>query len=191
MPPVATNAAPSTLEDVIGQCRDAFRAEGNPIDFLIGEGHLEGFGVGKPPRVIFIPDKKGKLGPPIEMGGAASMFHGCDVAVRAAESGDDLSRLGAVQRLADLVIAHVSVATTGRVTWEDIGEDSPLKTDAYGADMAFRFTYRRDIRHEAKRWALAAAVVDTSPPFSPTAPHAAHGTEPTTFDVATVPQEPS
>jgi len=164
MPAVTTKAPPSKLSTVIGQIRDAFDAMGDtgPGIVMVGKQYLEDFGVGSGPRILFVPDAKGKWGPPREMSNAASVTHSCDVYIRAPESGDELTRLDAAEALADRVIGMLKVAGTGGTEGGDYADDSPTDVDAYGADIALSFTYRRDVRHDPKRWGLPAPDADAS-----------------------------
>lgn len=165
MPAVASvhAAPPSTLAVVLGQVVDAFQAIGDATPIMIGKKYLDDFGVGSAPRVVFVPEVRGKIGPPIEMGNPCSIAHSCNVLVRGAEDGSDLGRFDAAYALGDLVIDLIATAATGRLEWGDFVDDSPTPVDAYGADLALSFTYTRDVRHNARRWALPAAAADTSP----------------------------
>ncbi len=157
------HANPSTLTTVIGQVKDAFEAMGNATPILIGKKYLDDFGVGSAPRVLFVPEAGGgKVGPPIEMGNAASVIHSCNVFVRAEESGDDVGRFDRAYALGDLVIDCIHTAAPGRVEFGSFEDDSPTDADAYGADLAFSFLYARDVRHDTARWSLPAADDDTS-----------------------------
>lgn len=188
MPPIATqNAAPSNLAAVIGQVGDALGALADATPCMIGKHYLEHFGAGSPPRVLFVPETRGKVGPPTELGFTASITHACDVFVRGPESGDDLGRFDAAYALGDLVIDLIQTAGTGRIEWTDYADGSPTNVDAFGADLAFSFTYTRNVRHDARRWALPAATADTStkvPNVPPGVPSSG-----ATIDVTTVPQE--
>jgi hypothetical protein len=161
-------ANPSTLGDLIYQVKQAFSKMGDATPILVGKAYLttnkEGqTGIGNPPRVVFAPEAlsgSGKIQPPQEMGKAASMVHSCIVYVRAKESGDDIDRWKAVYSLADRVIDCIQVAGTGRVEWLSLDSGSPIDSDGFGAELVFGFTYRRDIHHDAARWALPAADAD-------------------------------
>lgn len=163
MPALAPqNAAPSTLADVLRQVIGAFQEMGNATPILVGRKYLEDFGVGAPPRVLFAPEPAGKVRGPVEMGSAASIVHSCDVFIRGAESGDDVGRFDKAYELADLVIGCLSVAASGRIEWGAYADSSPTDVDAYGAEVALRFTYARDVRHSPLRWALDPATADGS-----------------------------
>lgn len=184
MPPITQgNAPPSTLADLIGQVKDAFDAMGDSTPIMVGSQFLKELGVGSAPRVVFVPEPKGKIGPPIEMGNAASVTHSCDVFVRASESGDDIARLVAAYALSDLVIDCIQTGGTGRVEWGDYADDSPTDVDAYGADIALSFTYKRDVLHSPALWSLPAPGADTSgaiPHPPPGVPASSVGIRPTT-----------
>lgn len=154
---------PSTLATVIGQVRAAFGDMGDATTIMIGKAYLSQNGVGSGPRVLFVPEQRpGRIGPPMKMGNAASISHGCMVYVRAPETGDDLTRLDTAILLADRVIDCVATAAPGRIAWGDYGDDSPTDNDAFGADIELAFSYRRDIRHDEARWSLPPAVADNA-----------------------------
>lgn len=158
------STTPSTLADVIQQVADALQAMGNAVPVQVGAHYMAHFGVGSAPTVLFIPDVSGTVGPPQEMGNAASVSHGCRVLVAAGETGTDVDRFRAAYALADLVIDCLSTAATGRITWGTWADDSPTTVDAFGAAMAFAFVYRRDVPHAASRWRLPAASTTTVAP---------------------------
>lgn len=157
---------PSTLADVLRQVTEALSLMADATPVMIGDRYLEQNGVGGPPRVVFFPEPAGpgRVMPPIEMGNAASVMHSCNVFVRAAEGGDDLTRYEAAYALADAVIDLVSTAASGRVEWGTWLGDPPSKVDGPGADVAFSFTFRRDVQHNAARWALPPATNNTAAP---------------------------
>lgn len=179
----SSHAAPSNLGDVLAHVRDLFRAAGNATPIMVGKKYLSDFGIGKPPRVLFVPDVDGAMGPPIEHGNPASDTHGCDVYVRAAETGDDIQRFRAAFALKGHVVDAVKRAASGRIEWRGkSGDDSPLVVDAHGADLTFGFAYQRDLRHGAI-WALGPGTADglpapdESPPFDPLKPAALSSTD--------------
>lgn len=163
MPVAYGHAPPSTLADVLGQVIDAFGAVGDATPIMIGKHYLESFGTGSPPRVLFVPEPDGEMGPPTEMGYAASDTHSCDVYVRGAESGTDLGRFVAAYALKGRVVTAVRRAASGRLEFRKrSGDASPANVDAYGAELAFSFVYTRDIPHDAAIRALPAADADTT-----------------------------
>lgn len=187
MPLVSDLAPPSTLADVLAQVRDAFDAMGDATPIMVGEQYLEA-GVGSDRRVVFVPESRGKIGPPIEMGNPASVTHSCDVYVRAADSADDFDRLKEVYALADLVIGLLVTAATGRISWGEYADGSPTDVPAYGAELVFSFTYQRDIRSAAKRWSLPAAATSGAP-WTPQPPQAGDAAAEVELVVTTTPKE--
>jgi hypothetical protein len=177
--------APSNLGEVLRFMVDAFAFIGDATPIEIGAQYIPHFGAGSAPRVLFVPEKKGKIEPPIEAGNAASMVHSCDVAVRFAEDGSDAGRFDGTYRLADRVIDGIDRACAGRVEWGDLRDNSPLNVDGLGADLVFSFTYRRDIRHGAI-WALPADLTTPAPAFNPLAPNAEPAVDVTIAPTATV-----
>jgi len=158
------STTPGTLADVIQQVVDAFSAMGNATPIQVGAHYMRHFGVGSAPTVLFIPDVSGSIGPPQEMGAAASVSHGCRVVVAAGEGSTDVDRFRAVYALADLVIDCLSTACAGRIVWGAWADVSPTTADAFGAAMAFAFVYRRDVPHASARWRLPAASTSTLVP---------------------------
>lgn len=191
MPPITPdNAKPSRLSDVLRQVRDAFDAAGIATPVQVGAEFRAQFGVGSGPRVLFVPEVRGNLQDPIDMGMAASMGHGCDLYLRAdVETDDDFARFDSVCDLADFVIDCIHTAAAGRITWGECADDSPVKTDTgMGIGLALHFEYRRDIRHDARRWVadiitaqgyragLMTPEADASTPFLSSAPGATYAT---------------
>jgi hypothetical protein len=178
---------PGTLADVIQQVAQALSKMGFATPVQVGRQYRSQFGAGVGPKVLFVPDASGSNGPPIDQGKAASHFHGCDVFVRGKESGEDIDRFVQTYTLHDLVVACIAVACTGRIEWGEASDDSPLMTDGAGAGLGFRFTYRRDIRHEPKRWALPPA--DASATDTTYDPPDGDGSGTATFTPTTVPKD--
>lgn len=186
---VRQNAPPSTLADVIGQVKDAFGAMGDATPIEVGAKFLEDLGVGSAPRVVFVPEAKGKIGAPQEMGGPASIAHGCDIYVRGAESGDDIERFRAAYALGDKVISCVATAAPGRIEWGSYEDGSPTDADAFGAELLLSFSYTRDVWHSPPRWGLSAATADSAA-AQPAVPPGGPGTI-DSIDVTTEPVEES
>lgn len=164
--PLAGSPA-SSLADVLAQVREAFSAMGDATPIMCGAHYLSAENpgaIGAAPRVLFVPEPKGKAGPPIEMGNVCSITSSCDVYVRAAEGGDDFGRLTAAYALLARVLGCLSVAGTGRTEFGSFADDSPDDVDAYGADLTVSFTYQWDVPHDAARWALAPAAANTDTP---------------------------
>lgn len=177
---------PSTLADVIGQVVDAFSAMADATPIMIGGKYLE-HGSGSGPRVLFVPEPGGSVGPPALMGRPASVTHSCKIYVRGPEDGSDLERFKATYRLGDRVIDCVATAASGRVMWREYSDDSPVDVDAYGAGLVISFNYRRDVLHDEARWALPPASADSAEP-RPGLPPGEPGAD-MTLEVTTVPQE--
>lgn len=154
---------PSTLADVLAQVRDAFSAVADPTPIMIGKQYVTEFGVGSAPRVLFLPETEGRVGPPSKTGYVASITHGCQVFVRAEESGDDVARFDGAYRLSKRVLGFLAVAGSGRLEWGSFGDSSPLDVDGLGAEVSFGFRYRHDVPHDRERWLLAAAATDSTP----------------------------
>jgi len=154
------NAVGSTLAAVIGQVIDAFADMGDATPIMVGKLYLER--VGSAPRIVFVPEPAGKVGPPRELGYSASIAHGCDVYIRGAESGDDLHRFDEAYRLERIVIDCVNTAATGSIEWGARSDNSPTDADAFGAEVKLSFTFTTDVPHDERRWALPAASADAS-----------------------------
>lgn len=157
--------APSDLCDVLDQIagkNGTIEAAGYSVPVLIGKRYLEQFGVGSDPRVIFIPEPRGKIGPPIGAGNAASVTSSCDFAIRGPEQGDDIFRFRATYNLIKVVISAIARATSGRREWGDLADDSPLNVDGLGADLKSSFTYQWDVRWDQAIVSVGAAPADTS-----------------------------
>lgn len=170
MPIVAQqHPAPSTLATVIGQVIDAFGRMADATPILVGKQYFESFGVGIEPRVLFVPETRSRLGPPLEMGNAASMTHSCQVFVRAKPGGTDVERFAHAYALTDLVVSCLEAAGSGRIQWGELGDASPVDVESVGPELSFGFTFKRDIRHDAARWALPPAdlVPNTPVPRPP------------------------
>jgi hypothetical protein len=187
MPLVKQHRNPSTLIDILKQCKGALDAMGTFMPTSIGKAFLSE-GTGSAPRVVFVPESgPGRIGPPREMGMAASVTHTCKLYVRGRESGDDTTRFEETYALADLVIDLVATAAPGRIEWVSYTDGSPTDTNAYGAEVVGAFTYRRDVAHSAARWGLPQALSDLTalqaqPP--PGDPAGGLTVEPTTVPVA-------
>lgn len=165
MPPLPSvpYSPPSTLADVLGQIVDNFAAAGDPTPILIGKAY-EAFGVGSAPRVLLAPEPRGKIGPPIEQGNVCSVTHSCNVLVRGLEDGSDLGRFTSAYALGDRLLSAIRRAASGRLEFGDFTDASPTDVDAYGAELAFSFTYQRDVKWDGAIRGLPAAAADPSPP---------------------------
>lgn len=154
-------APPSSLAGVIREVRDIFDAAGDATPIMVGRRYLEQVPVGREPRVLFV-QTLGKVGPPIELGNAASVTHACDVYCRGPENGDDIERFDAAYALADLVISALRRAATGRLEWGAYDDSSPASVDGYGAEVRFSFLYERDVPHAPAVTAVAQATPSTT-----------------------------
>ncbi len=159
-----TYGNPSTLAGVLRQVRDLFAASGDATPIAIGKQYLSSFGVGSAPRVLFVPEPRGAVGPAIEIGNAASMTHSCTAYVRGAESGDDFGRFDAAYALCDKTISSIRRVAAGHLEFGDMNDGSPTDANAYGADVVFAFTYQRDVRHDEAIMSVPSAALDTTPP---------------------------
>lgn len=177
----------STLATLIGQVRDALQDMGDATPVMVGKAYLEQNGVGSGPRVLFVPEPRGSTGDAMKMGLACSITHSCTVYVRAPETGDDITRLENAYRLGDRIMDCVATAAPGRVSWGDYADGSPTDNDAFGAELVFSFSYRRDVRHDEARWSLSPAAADTTLPL-PVIPPGVAPLE-TTVEITVVPKE--
>lgn len=189
---VPTNPA-SPLSDIIRCVVSIFQLVADPTPIQVGKQYLRDFGVGSAPRVLFVPDSKGKDGQaPAGSGGVGYIgwvAHGCQVYVRGAESGDDIGRFDAAYALADRVVNAVERAGRSRLDWVGYKDFSPTAVDAYGADLAFSFVYTRGIQCDEQIWALRANPIAKSPPDIGRPPGAAQSTV-GSLVVTVVPLEP-
>lgn len=158
----------SPLSDVLRCIVDIFSGIGDATPLEVGKGYLDrGIGIG--PRVVFVPDPRGKGAEvPTGMGGTgyvAGVAHSCDVYVRGAEDVTDIGRFDAAYALADRVINAIQRAARGRVEFDfSVSDASPLAIDAFGADLNFKFTYIRAVQRDQAIWALPANPIAASPP---------------------------
>lgn len=182
----AQNAAPSTLADVIGQVIDAFAEIGDATPIMVGK-HYVSSGLGQAPRIVFVPELRGTIGPPTELGYACSITHSCDVYVRGEETGDDVQRFRSAYALGDLVIDCIKVAG-GNFEGEQYRDNSPTDVDVFGAELAISFKFTRNVEHSAARWSLPAATADVSTKRVGVPPGVPGQID--SFDVTTTPKEP-
>lgn len=196
MPPVPTpsGVAPSHLGVILRAIVETIGEAGDGTPVMVGEHYAtKPRGVGSPPHVIIVPEPGGgecAIAYAYEMGRAAKQTHACDVIVRAAESGDDVSRYDAAYDLSDLVVSTVRRMCAGRVEFgKPIGKyPTPFTVDSgAGVQLSWSFTYDRDIRT-----ADAIAAVKPSPPDNaPDQPQSPPGTLGTLDDIegTTVPKD--
>lgn len=176
----------STLSDVIRLVQAIFGYLGDGTPIMVGAAYLEEPGPGAPPRVVFVPDSEGKLGPTtkINAGYVASWTHGCRVHVRGVEPGDDPGRFEPVYLLAARVIDVLKACDPAHVI---VGpgnpkDASPLAVDApSGAEVVFTFAYVRNIAADPAVLRAARQITSVSPP-DPDRPQGSTGKN---FDVGT------
>ncbi len=158
----------STLPDVLDEIAWLFGQAADATPIMVGSQYLEHFGTGSAPRVLFVPDPKGKAGalPQLNVGFVAGVTNACDVYVRGAEDGTDTGRPRAAIMLMSRVINCLRRAAPARVRLLDYKADSPAKIDAFGADVALSFEYTWGVEEDAAIWAVPAHYPGalTSPP---------------------------
>lgn len=167
MPTVAPNV--STLTDLLRLTERVFSLLGDGTPILIGAQYEHETGPGSAPRVLFIADDTGALGPPTKLnaGYLASWSHGCRVRVRGAEAGDDAGRLEAAVRLAGRVMGVLKALDPGHVVLAPGGpkDSSPLRVDgAPGAEISFAFVYTTNIATEPEILRAVGQLTSISPP---------------------------
>jgi hypothetical protein len=117
--------------------------------------------VGTGPRVLFIPHTKGTLGGPFRLNEfAGTLTCGCDVHVRAPESGTDEERFDAAEELLGRVLNCLRCAPS-EVATVTVQDDSPTDVDAFGADLVATFTYARGVDFDDAIWEAARALAST------------------------------
>lgn len=173
----------STLADLIRLVTAALNGAGDGIEVMVGRQYLAQFGAGSPPRLLFVPEERGRLGPPpkINANYVGSYTHGCKVYVRGAESGDDPGRFDAVYAFADRVVNAIKWAggAAGTIAPGNPLDSSPRAEDAYGADIVFEFTYTRAIARDPEIWGVPVTAI------SPPDPDRPQGSSGKTIDVTT------
>lgn len=164
------HGAPSHLGTVLRAISDLLSEAADPTPLMVGAHYASenARGTGNAPHVILVPEPNGgrcNMGPAYETGRAAGQTHVCDVIVRAAESGDDISRLDAAYALSDRMVAIVRRACVGKVEIKaPVGSyPSPTTADAFGAGLSWSFTYDRDVAHDDAVSRIAASSPDTTP----------------------------
>jgi hypothetical protein len=143
---VQTELRASTLAGVLEFITEALSKLAVNVPIQIGKNYLKHFGVGNPPKIIFVPESPGgSIGDPFMAGMCASYLHSCDVYVRAEPGPTDVLRFAPLYELVDKVVGTIAIATTGKHEWGTVSDASPLATDGCGCGTAFSFRYRRDI----------------------------------------------
>jgi len=166
-----TSVAPSTLADVVRAAVGFVRAAGYTFPIMVGEHYVTGGrGAGTPPCVILVTEPGGgdcEMTPAYENGRAGGQRHVCDVIVRAAEPGDDIGRLANAYALSDQIRNAVQRATAGKIT---PGRPSKPYPTPWGVDggpgvqIAWGFSYDRDIAIDTKIWSAPPATAPTAEP---------------------------
>lgn len=179
----------SRLSDLLRLVADELGNAGDGTTYLVGKKYLAEFGAGSPPRVLFVPEVRGKLGPATKLnaGYVASMTHACTVYVRGAEDGTDMGQFDAACGLGDRVMNALKMADPGHVTLApgNPRDESPLPDNAYGADVAFEFTYQRPVARDVA--VLRPGLTSISPP-DPDRPQGGNGK---TYTVPTSGESPT
>ena len=183
-----TVTAAATIADVFRNVGNLFRQAGDGTPIQVGKQY-SAQSLGQPPRVLFVPEPKGKAGPPLEVGGrqVASFTHSCAVYVLAAESGSDEGRFDAAYLLADRVVNALWFSAPGRKILEfgSFTDASPLDVDGPGAQVTFSFRFVRPVFLDAEIEAAAYALAQTPAP-SPPDPDRLDGGSGLSFNTGTV-----
>ena len=155
--------APSTLSDVIGAVKAMFALAGVKVPIQVGSQYLSA-NQGTGPRVLFVPEPgNGRILPPIQMGFAVkSRLHGCEVRVREWPGKTEEETFAPVDALSDKVIAALSAAGTGRIEFSGVRDTSITPANTMGVEIAFTFTFQRDIPNWDRLWALPEPVTHFS-----------------------------
>jgi len=158
----------STLSDVLRRVQLLFSELGDGTPILIGKQHVSEPGPGSPPRIVFVPDERGRLlsAQQLNSGYLAAWSHGCTVHVRGVDGGEEAGRLDAAVALADRVIQCLKALDPAHLAIEGEGpsEDSPLAVDAYGGGIVFSFRFTRHTPSDPAVIRAARALTAISPP---------------------------
>lgn len=152
---------------------------GDGTTVQIGRQYLKQFGTGQAPRILFVPAPDGQLGgvPRLNARYVAGFTDVCLVYIRAAEAGDDFSRLDNVDDMVDRVVNILKALGAACV---EVGrgkprDDSPLQVDAYGAQKVFMIGYTRGIPRNHEIWNRAFQVINPTAPTDPDRPQGDNG----------------
>lgn len=158
----------STLADAVRLVQRLFSEAGDGTPIFVGAQHLDNLGPGFAPRIVFVPDEEGELGPPLKLnaGYVASWTHSAAVTVLGVEPGDDEGRFEPAYLIASRVIEAVKALDPAHLT---VGPGRPrdvsaLKAGGPGAAVRFTLTYARNIPKTAAIWRAAATLTAVSPP---------------------------
>lgn len=167
----------STLSELLTLARVVMSAVGDATPVNIGAQYRDR-GIGGAPVIVFVPEKRGSWGPPLKLnaGLIASVTHGCEVYVRAVESGDDATRFAAAEALAGRVIGILRSLAPARIEGGDWSDDSPTGVDAHGADLALTFRYTRCVAEDVTLTAAVKAAIAPRSPADPDRPNGDTGT---------------
>lgn len=167
----------SRLSDFLRLCVDLLGQAGDGTAFLIGKKYLTD-SIGQSPRVVFVPNVRGRLGPPTKLNAnyICSWTHGCKVYVRATDgaSGDEAGQFEAAEALADRVLNFIKETNPGRISFVpgNPADDSPFPDHALGADIVFEFTYTRPV---ARDIGITRPGMNAQPIPDPDRPHGGNG----------------
>lgn len=158
--------APSTLAGVLRAVKAMLSLSADKTPVKIGEQYLTANqGIG--PSILFLPDTGGRIAEAIQSGHAcASWVHGCEVRVRAKPGIDEEDVFANCYALADKVIGALAIAASGRIEWGAARGESPDPSNKLGAEVVFAFSYRRDIPHAPRMWAIDYPALNTNDPLS-------------------------
>jgi hypothetical protein len=152
----------SRLADFLRFFADKYSEVGDGIPILVGKKYLDQFGAGSPPRILIVPNAKGRLGPAPKLNAnyIAGWSQGATVYVRGAEDGTDLGYFDSAEMIAERVMNVLKNTDAGHVELApgDPRDESPLPVDAYGADVAFAFTYTRPVARDVAVWRAATSA---------------------------------
>lgn len=178
----------STLGDLLRIVTAGLNGMADGLEILVGKKYLTEFGVGSPPRVLFVPEPQGKLSGPTKLnsGYLASYTHGCTAYIRGAEDGSDIGRFDSAYAICDRIINLLKWADPGHVVLGpgNPKDNSPTNVDAYGAEIVFSFQFTRPVAEDP--------AVFKSPvtPISPPNPDKPQGDTGKTFLFSTSAEDP-
>jgi len=187
---------PSTLSDVLRYVKALYVQAGlvrtlpsdpsTGIEFLVSERYIEQ--EGSPPRLLFVIDSAGKLGPVYELTGRSvgTWTHGCRVYAWGAESADDIARNDAAMALMMQAQAALQIAGVERATFGDVVREDDTNIVTFGEEYNFRFEYTWSVPRDAALEAAALALGAVSK--SPTDPDRPLGHTPQNFSINVVMQ---
>lgn len=171
---MAGKALASTLADVFRLVEVVFGLLKDGTPLMFGAQYRDEPGPGSALRVVFVPDDAGSFGPgsfgpaqKVSAGYSASWSHGCTVAVRGVEPGDDPRRFEPAYllaaRVADILKqldpAHIVLAPGNP------RDTSPLPVEGpSGAEITFAFTYTTNIPTDPAVLRAIAQIRSVSPP---------------------------